>query len=123
MARSCFGHSKELLPDSVICADSWHDVDEVGFPVEETAVANARRQRRAEYRTVRALARRCLSAGGQPPVALPRDADGAPRWPTGWCGSLTHCEGLRAAAVARIQPGVQALGIDAEPNAPLPAGA
>jgi 4'-phosphopantetheinyl transferase EntD len=36
-------------------------------------------------------------------------------------GSLTHCEGYRAAAVARTEA-FAAIGIDAEPHAPLPGG-
>jgi 4'-phosphopantetheinyl transferase EntD len=48
-------------------------------------------------------------------------ADRAPRWPEGVVGSLTHCDGYRAAAVARASD-VVALGIDAEPHGPLPGG-
>jgi 4'-phosphopantetheinyl transferase EntD len=35
------------------------------------------------------------------------------------CGSLTHCTGYRAAAVAHRR-GVLTVGIDAEPHEPLP---
>ena len=47
------------------------------------------------------------------------DADGVPRWPTGVIGSMTHCAGYRAAAVARSD-GLRGIGIDGEPHAALP---
>jgi 4'-phosphopantetheinyl transferase EntD len=45
----------------------------------------------------------------------------SPRWPDGVVGSMTHCDGYRAAAVARAAD-LAALGIDAEPHGPLPDG-
>lgn len=44
-----------------------------------------------------------------------------PLWPDGIVGSLTHCDGYRAAALAR-EADVLSLGVDAEPHAPLPEG-
>lgn len=44
---------------------------------------------------------------------------GAPRWPEGVTGSITHCPGYRAAVVAWTRE-VVSLGLDAEPNSPLP---
>ncbi|MBZ4321548.1 4'-phosphopantetheinyl transferase family protein, partial [Streptomyces huiliensis] len=46
---------------------------------------------------------------------------GAPRWPAGVVGSMTHCLGFRGAAVARAADAAS-LGVDAEPNGPLPDG-
>lgn len=46
-------------------------------------------------------------------------ARGEPLWPDGIVGSLTHCPGFRAAAVAHSSAFV-GLGIDAEPNLSLP---
>ena len=46
---------------------------------------------------------------------------GAPQWPAGVVGSMTHCAGYRAAAVARATT-LWTLGIDAEPHDALPAG-
>ena len=46
---------------------------------------------------------------------------GEPRWPAGVTGSITHCAGYRACAVARTTD-LAGLGIDAEPDAGLPAG-
>jgi 4'-phosphopantetheinyl transferase EntD len=44
-----------------------------------------------------------------------------PPWPVGIVGSLTHCDGYRAAVVARVEQ-VALLGLDAEPHEPLPPG-
>nr|WP_285558369.1 4'-phosphopantetheinyl transferase superfamily protein [Streptomyces hygroscopicus] len=46
-------------------------------------------------------------------------ADRAPRWPAGAVGSMTHCTGYRAAAVAAASR-IHAVGIDAEPHEALP---
>ncbi|WP_460370189.1 4'-phosphopantetheinyl transferase family protein, partial [Actinocorallia lasiicapitis] len=45
----------------------------------------------------------------------------APVWPDGVTGSITHCAGYHAAAVAPAAE-VAALGIDADPHLPLPDG-
>jgi len=46
---------------------------------------------------------------------------GAPRWPDGVVGSMTHCDDYRAAALARASD-VASIGIDAESHGPLPDG-
>jgi 4'-phosphopantetheinyl transferase EntD len=58
---------------------------------------------------------------GLPPTAVLNGANREPLWPAGVIGSLTHCDGYRAAALARAGS-VASLGIDAEPNAALPDG-
>ncbi|MBD0739761.1 4'-phosphopantetheinyl transferase [Streptomyces sp. CBMA29] len=92
------------------------------FPEEAAAVAKAVAKRRAEYAAGRACARAALAGLGIAPGPIPRDPDrGAPVWPAGVVGSITHCDGYRAAAVARTSD-VHTLGIDAEPHGPLPEG-
>jgi enterobactin synthetase component D / holo-[acyl-carrier protein] synthase len=91
------------------------------LPGEQSAVAGAVAVRRREYSTVRACARVCLERLGHPPVAIPRGAGGAPVWPVGVRGSLTHCVGYAAAAVGPADL-VSSIGIDAEPDLPLPEG-
>ena len=46
-------------------------------------------------------------------------ADRAPAWPPGVAGSITHAEGIALAVAARASAFV-ALGLDAEPDEPLP---
>src|SRR6202011_411228 len=71
--------------------------------------------------TGRACARTALARLGGPEAAIPRDRDGAPGRPRGFVGSITHCAGYRASAVARLTD-LRAIGVDAEPHAALPAG-
>ena len=89
------------------------------YSAEAAVVANAVAERRREFGTVRYCARKALQELRVRPVAILPDADGAPRWPAGVVGSMTHCTGYRAAAVARSGD-VCALGIDAEPHDALP---
>jgi len=51
---------------------------------------------------------------------LPGDR-GAPVWPPGVVGSMTHCDGYRAAALA-LDSQIRTIGVDAEPNLSLPDG-
>ncbi|MFE6838720.1 4'-phosphopantetheinyl transferase [Streptomyces sp. NPDC057705] len=111
----------EILPAAVAVSEAFAD-DPAAFlfPEEEAAIARAVPGRRREFATTRLCARRALAELGRPPAPLLRGARGAPAWPAGVVGSMTHCEGYRAAAVAR-RGDFAALGIDAEPHRPLPA--
>ncbi|MET9341817.1 4'-phosphopantetheinyl transferase superfamily protein [Nonomuraea sp. NPDC003804] len=100
-------------------AEAFHDpADAWLYPEELAAVARAVEKRRREFATVRLCARRALAALGVPPVAVVPGERGAPGWPEGVVGSMTHCPGYRASAVAFTRD-VVALGLDAEPNTPL----
>ncbi|QES09269.1 4'-phosphopantetheinyl transferase superfamily protein [Streptomyces venezuelae] len=110
-----------LLPDGVACAEAFDDLAPAPlFPEEELLVAAARQGRRSEFGTARLCARRALTSLGLPAGPLLRGRRREPLWPSGAVGSITHCAGYRAAAVARDRD-MLALGIDAEPNGPLPA--
>jgi 4'-phosphopantetheinyl transferase EntD len=113
-----------VLPPGVAAAERFHDgpEDEAGlFPEELRLVERSVARRRAEFRSGRLCARRALATLGEVPVPILTDARGAPLWPAGVVGSITHCNGYRAAAVARTDV-LASLGIDAEPNEPLPRG-
>ena len=84
-------------------------------------VARAVLKRRREFTTARWCARTALARLGVGPVPILPGDKGAPTWPEGIVGSMTHCVGYRAAAVARTDD-IASIGVDAEPNAPLPAG-
>ncbi|GHH84861.1 4'-phosphopantetheinyl transferase [Streptomyces sulfonofaciens] len=117
---------EEILPEGKVAAEAaFSDFPaEPGlglFPEEAALVARAVPQRRLEFATVRLCARRALGRLGVPPAPLLWGRRGAPAWPHGIVGSLTHCAGFRAAAVARGED-VASLGIDAEPDKPLPDG-
>jgi 4'-phosphopantetheinyl transferase EntD len=78
-------------------------------------------KRRREFTTARACAREALERLGQPSQPIPSGPRGEPVWPQGIVGSITHCDGYRACAVARAAD-LTTVGIDAEPNQPLPDG-
>lgn len=111
-----------VLPAAVHWSEAFDDRGEVMlFPEEQAVVAGAVDKRRREFATVRACARQALGGLGLPAVPLLPGERGAPGWPPGVVGSMTHCAGYRGAAVARAED-VVALGIDAEPNEALPPG-
>ncbi|MEU9118469.1 4'-phosphopantetheinyl transferase superfamily protein [Streptomyces sp. NPDC048506] len=112
----------QMLPPAVAAAESFGDPPDARlFPEERAALGEAGAARRREYTTVRHCARRAIGALGLPPVPILPGVRGAPRWPDGVVGSMTHCAGYRAAVVAR-DSAVRTLGIDAEPHEPLPDG-
>lgn len=115
---------EEVLPDSVVAVESRGD-DEACHaalhPEEEVVVARAVEKRRREFTAVRACARRAMARLGVPPQPILPGERGAPRWPEGLRGSMTHCDGYRAAALVRATD-LASLGIDAEPHGPLPDG-
>lgn len=84
-------------------------------------MARAVPQRRREFVVARACARQALRRLDSPAGAIPKGPAGEPQWPAGVVGSITHCSGFAAAAVAR-RAQLRTLGIDAEPHAPLPDG-
>ncbi len=112
----------ELLPPEVAAVEAFGDLPAAAlFPAEEAFIARAVEKRRREFTTARTCARAALARLGLPPVAIMPGAGGAPQWPSGIVGSMTHCDGYRAAAVARVRD-VLTLGLDAEPDAALPDG-
>ncbi|MEU0379197.1 4'-phosphopantetheinyl transferase superfamily protein [Streptomyces cyaneofuscatus] len=114
---------ESLLPAYVSCAATREESvpDGTLFPEEEELVARSVPKRRNDFATARACARRAMGRLGLEPVAVLHGKRGMPLWPEGIVGSLTHCDGYRAAALAR-DADVLSLGVDAEPHAPLPDG-
>ncbi|WP_431047310.1 4'-phosphopantetheinyl transferase family protein [Streptomyces sp. P1-3] len=115
-----------LLPEDVAVSELFTDPPDVAlFPQEAEVVAGAVASRRREFATVRRCARTALARIGVAPGPIlparegPPWAHRAPRWPDGVVGSMTHCDGYRAAAVAR-RTAVASVGVDAEPNVPVP---
>ncbi|MEU9086098.1 4'-phosphopantetheinyl transferase superfamily protein [Streptomyces sp. NPDC048357] len=111
-----------LLPPEMAYAEEFGDPPGgFLFPEEAAFVQRSVPVRRQEFTTVRMCARRALATLGVAPEPLLPGHRGAPRWPEGIVGSMTHCTGYRAAALARRHR-IAAVGIDAEPALPLPAG-
>jgi 4'-phosphopantetheinyl transferase EntD len=111
-----------LLPDWVRAVDTTADASEDSlWPAERAVLTRAVPKRRIEFATVRVCARAALAELGVPPAPILPGPRGAPGWPPGIVGSMTHCAGYRGAAVAR-QEHAASIGIDAEPHGPLPDG-
>jgi 4'-phosphopantetheinyl transferase EntD len=110
----------EILPPAVAAEEAFGDDLQASlFPDEAAAIARAVDKRRREFTTGRACARAALARLGLPPASIPRGERGDPQWPDGVVGSITHCAGYRASAVAWRRD-LRAIGLDAEPHGPLP---
>jgi enterobactin synthetase component D / holo-[acyl-carrier protein] synthase len=111
---------EKILPAGVACAEAFTDPPDIAlFPEEEALLARAVDKRRREFATARGCARRALADLGVAPAPILRGERGAPQWPPGIVGSITHCAGYRAAAVAHARD-MTTIGLDAEPDEPLP---
>jgi 4'-phosphopantetheinyl transferase EntD len=112
----------DLVPAAVVVVDATGPLPgETLLPEEQELVARAVGKRRAEFTTVRTCARIALGRLGLPPAPLLSGPKREPLWPDGVVGSITHCDGYRAVAVARADQ-LASIGIDAEPHDALPAG-
>jgi 4'-phosphopantetheinyl transferase EntD len=111
-----------VLPSAAVAAESSGQLPEPGralFAAEERAVGTAGSRRRAEFTAGRLCARMALARLGIPAAPILPGPAGEPRWPAGVVGSITHCPGYRACAVAWAAD-LAAIGIDAEPDQDLP---
>lgn len=114
---------EKLVPDSgVATAEAFGDTARAPLlGAESEIVSNAVEKRRQEFATARRCARQALAELGIGPVPILTGERGAPVWPEGIVGSMTHCSGYRAAAVARASD-IRTVGIDAEPHLTLSRG-
>jgi len=113
---------EEILPQGAVAVEAREDA--IGaklFPEEELVIDRAVEKRRREFTTARVCARAALQGLGYPAAPILNGERGEPLWPEGVVGSITHCQGYRACAVARSSE-IVTLGIDAEPHEALPDG-
>jgi 4'-phosphopantetheinyl transferase EntD len=109
-----------ILPSSVAVATADRDpCDVMLFPEEQAAIGNVEPVRYREFATARWCARRALAQLDVAPAPIVPGEHGAPTWPVGIVGSMTHCTGYRAAAVAKSLE-FRTLGIDTEVHEPIP---
>lgn len=117
----------EILPrDVVSVTDAELPLDDAAvvaalYPAEAELVAKAVATRRADFAWARACAREAMSRLGVPTGPIGRGGRGMPIWPPGVVGTLTHTDGLRAAALGPAEQ-VRSLGVDVEPHEPLADG-
>ncbi|MEU7739142.1 4'-phosphopantetheinyl transferase superfamily protein [Nonomuraea sp. NPDC049158] len=111
---------EHILPATVKAYDTFDDPPgTMLFPEEERLITRAVEKRRREFTTARLCARKAMERLGVAPVPVLSGLRGEPLWPQGVIGSITHCAGYRAAALAQA---AGTIGIDAEPNEPLAEG-
>ncbi|GGK42012.1 4'-phosphopantetheinyl transferase Npt [Nocardia camponoti] len=111
-----------ILPSGVVAAELFAYPDGLtAHPAEEHLIANSVEKRRRDFIGARHCAREALRELGEAPVAIGKGERGMPLFPRGIVGSLTHCDGYRAAALAHSLR-FRSVGIDAEPHGPLPDG-
>lgn len=105
-----------LLPPGAGVGQADARADHALWPGEGLPGATPARLR--EFASGRAAFRMACADAGLPGVALPMAADRSPVWPPGIALSITH-DG--ADALAAVLAGARGVGIDLEPDAPLPA--
>lgn len=103
-----------MLPAGVFCAD----VEDRGQAIvlreaERICVRLSAEKRMRDFALGRECAHRALRRLGMPIDAILRRDNGAPRWPDGVVGSITHTRGYAAAAVASAARFL-GIGVDAE---------
>lgn len=88
------------------------------FAEEKRAIRSAVDKRVREFTAGRIAARAAMRNIGVEPQPIPMADDRSPTWPDGMVGSITHCDDVCIAVVAR-RTDARALGIDVEPDTPL----
>ena len=108
-----------LLPAGFAAVEALGAAEPDALMADEHAlVARAVAKRQLELARGRSCARRAMAVLGVEPAAIPSEPGGAPIWPAGLIGSITHCRDYACAAVARAGPWIS-IGIDAEVLQPI----
>ncbi len=110
--------AQSLLVHVLMPGVAGQDIEDTGQPViiapqEAALVAQAGEKRRRDFTLGRFCAHAALAQLGSDDAVIVPGKSGAPHWPDGFCGSITHTAGYAAAMVAR-RADFLALGIDAE---------
>jgi 4'-phosphopantetheinyl transferase EntD len=109
-----------ILPPGAVAVEGGDEVPGACLLPEEAAVLGpVVDARRREFTSARTCARRALARLGLSSVPILPGPNREPLWPGGVVGSITHCAGYCAAAVASNSV-LSTLGIDAEVHDALP---
>jgi 4'-phosphopantetheinyl transferase EntD len=103
-----------LLVPGLCGAEIWDEGQAVAIhPLEEVHVVQSAPKRRRDFALGRACARAALAGLGHGEAVIAKGGDGAPLWPPGIAGSITHTDGYAAALVGESGR-FAGIGIDAE---------
>lgn len=103
-----------LLVPGLSGAEIWDEEQVIALhPEEEIHVARAVGKRRRDFALGRTCARTALAELGHGGAVIAKGDDGAPLWPQGITGSITHTQGYAAALVGENRD-FAGIGIDAE---------
>lgn len=103
-----------LVVPGLSAAEIWDQGQSIAIhPGEEIHVAGSADKRRRDFALGRVCARAALAELGHGDAVIAKGDDGAPLWPEGIVGSITHTKGYAAAVVGR-RCDFAGLGIDAE---------
>ena len=109
-----------ILPPGVAASEIIGDLENAFLlPEEDAALGRVSEKRRREYSLSRVCARQALATLHVASVPILSGPHREPLWPAGIVGSITHCKGYCAVAVAR-RDRFETIGIDAEIHAELP---
>lgn len=108
-----------ICPSRGIAVAAVRSRDLTLYPEEAAIVANAVASRRADFAAGRSAARAALAKLGVPAGPIPSGPRRAPRWPSGFVGSISHAAGWAVAAAAAAVD-ASAIGVDVESARPLP---
>ncbi len=113
--------ARMILTDFAAAAGALADLGDAALlPEEAPAAENMALVRRRAFASGRACARLALERLGRKPVGVGVGHAGAPIWPRGVVGSITHTDAWAAAVVADDRRALS-LGLDLEDDAPLDA--
>jgi 4'-phosphopantetheinyl transferase EntD len=114
---------QDLFTEQVLAVERRGDsIDEsLLWPEEHAHLGEVAEGRRRDFVNGRWCAHQAIVALGHEPRPILAGEQRQPLWPHGLVGSITHTEGYVAAAVG-ARSLVASVGIDAEPDAPLPTG-
>ena len=112
---------RELLPEPVRGAVRMIRSSDAGFltPAEMAQCSGAIDKVRQQRGAARHLARTLMVELGLPASDVLRAPSGAPQWPAGVVGSISHDDSAAAVVMTLACHGLS-LGVDVEPDEPLP---
>jgi len=105
----------ELFPRHgfpLVSTTAHRDLGELA-PADRAGLEQACAKRRGEFAAGRHCLRLALAALGVTEAPLPPDEQGAPRWPSGTVGSISHTRGMVVAVAARRNT-ASGLGVDVD---------